>query len=194
MQVNKYIGDEAFQKMLDHYSCPTPLDVIKMRFCGAICSPNLKLTPVDVISSFFEEAKTPRLETKAEADLFFKFFMGLWDEVFASIVANKVSLSSINSKDVAFYCQKRFDEIEMGFVEGFFGGQENLKMAGYLAQIVDSVSELALVYNKLKNTTQPSEKLFEAIRNTDKMVEQAISFIIEHSVLPRIEDLKRQVN
>jgi regulator of sigma D len=180
--------------MLDHYSCPTPLDVIKMRFCGAICSPNLKLTPVDVISSFFEEAKTPRLETKAEADLFFKFFMGLWDEVFASIVANKVSLSSINSKDVAFYCQKRFDEIEMGFVEGFFGGQENLKMAGYLAQIVDSVSELALVYNKLKNTTQPSEKLFEAIKNTDKMVEQAISFIIEHSVLPRIEDLKRQVN
>ena len=32
MQANKYIGDEAFIKMLEHYSCPTPLNVIKMRF------------------------------------------------------------------------------------------------------------------------------------------------------------------
>ena len=75
MQQNKYIGDESFIKMLEHYACPTPLGVVKMRFAGAICSPNLKLRPPDVISSFWEEGRAPRLETKAEADLFLKFFI-----------------------------------------------------------------------------------------------------------------------
>ena len=61
--------------MLAHYACEAPLDIIKMRFAGAICSPNLKLRPTDVISSFWPEGRAPRLETKNEADLFFKFFM-----------------------------------------------------------------------------------------------------------------------
>ena len=78
---NKYIGDEAFGKMLEHYKCPTPLDIVRLRFAGAVCSPNLELRPSDVISSFWPQGQAPRLETKDEADLFFKFFMGLWDEV-----------------------------------------------------------------------------------------------------------------
>lgn len=89
---NNYIGDDKFQKMLEHYKCPTPLNVVKMRFCGAICSPNLDLRPTDVISSFWPAGQEPRLETKEEADLFFKFFMGLWDDYFAKVQANRVSL------------------------------------------------------------------------------------------------------
>lgn len=73
---NQYIGDDKFTKMLEHYQCPTPLEVVKMRFAGALCSPNLELRPTDVISSFWPSGQAPRLETKSEADLFFKF---LWD-------------------------------------------------------------------------------------------------------------------
>ena len=90
---NKYLGDDKFKKFLEHYSCPTPLEIIKLRFAGSICSPNLELRPTDVISSFWEPGKSPRLETKDEADLFFKFFMGLWDEMFQQVKANKVHLS-----------------------------------------------------------------------------------------------------
>ena len=100
MQANKYIGDEAFLKMLNHYNCPTPLNVIKMRFMGAICSPNLKLRPTDVISSFWPEGRTPRLETKAEADLFFKFFMGLWDKIFDDVKAIKVKVPPLKEKSI----------------------------------------------------------------------------------------------
>ena len=71
---NKYIGDESFKKFLGHYGCPTPLPVVKMKFAGAVCSPNLDLRPADVISSFWPAGQAPRLETKNEADLFFKFF------------------------------------------------------------------------------------------------------------------------
>lgn len=194
MQQNKYIGDESFIKMLEHYACPTPLGVVKMRFAGAICSPNLKLRPTDVISSFWEEGRAPRLETKAEADLFFKFFMGLWDEIFDEVKTVQVKLPPLKDKNLASYCQTRFDEVEQGYVEGFFGGEENLKMPGFLAQIIDSLSELALAYQKLGAKGENSSAAWDAVKHTDKMVNRAIEFIIENAVLPRIEDLKRQVN
>ncbi|MDD7313554.1 MAG: hypothetical protein PUH03_04290 [bacterium] len=194
MQQNKYIGDESFIKMLEHYACPTPLGVVKMRFAGAICSPNLKLRPTDVISSFWEEGRAPRLETKAEADLFFKFFMGLWDEIFDEVKTVRVKLPPLKDKNLASYCQTRFDEVEQGYVEGFFGGEENLKMPGFLAQIIDSLSELALAYQKLGTKGENSSAAWDAVKHTDKMVNRAIEFIIENAVLPRIEDLKRQVN
>ena len=194
MQANKYIGDEAFLKMLDHYGCQMPLEVIKMRFAGAICSPNLKLRPTDVISSFWEEGRAPRLETKAEADLFFKFFMGLWDKVFDDVKTMKIKLSHLSEKDLQKYCQARFDEVEQGYVEGFFGGEENLKMPGYLAQIIDSLSEMAMLYQKISAKGETSAAAWEAVKHTDKVVERAMNFIVENSVLPRIEDLKRTVN
>ena len=194
MQANKYIGDEAFVKMLEHYSCPTPLNVIKMRFAGAICSPNLNLRPTDVISSVWEEGRAPRLETKQEADLFFKFFMGLWDEVFEDVKNNEVKLPRSKEKNMEVYCQSRFEEVEQGYVEGFFGGQENLKMPGYLAQIVDSLSEMATLYTKIAIKGETSDAAWDAVKHTDKVVERSINFIIENSVLPRIEDIKRSVN
>jgi len=194
MQANKYIGDEAFIKMLEHYGCETPLGVIKMRFAGAICSPNLKLRPTDVISSFWPEGRSPRLETKAEADLFFKFFMGLWDEMFDEIKAVKLKLPELKEKDLKTYCQIRYDEVEQGYVEGFFGGEENLKMPNYLAQIIDSLSEMALLYQKMSSKDEDSQAVWNAIKHTDKVVERSINFVIENSVLPRIEDLKRTVN
>ena len=194
MQANKYIGDEAFGKMLAHYACEAPLNVIKMRFAGAICSPNLKLRPTDVISSFWPEGRAPRLETKNEADLFFKFFMGLWDDIFEDVKAVKLKLPELKEKDLGRYCQTRYDEVEQGYVEGFFGGEENLKMPGYLAQIVDSLSEMASLYQKIAVQNKPTPAAWEAVRHTDKVVERAIAFIIENSVLPRIEDLKRQVS
>ncbi len=194
MQVNKYIGDDAFIKMLTHYSCPTPLNVIKMRFAGAICSPNMNLRPTDVISSFWEEGRTPRLDTKTEADYFFKFFMGLWDEIFDSVKKVEVKLPVSKEKNIEKYCQNRFEEIEQGYVEGFFGGQENLKIPGYLAQIVDSLSEMATLYTKIALKGETSEAAWDAVKHTDKVVERSIAFIIENSVLPRIEDIKRSVN
>lgn len=196
---NKYIGDDKFQKMLDHYGCPVPLYVIKMRFAGAICSPNLELRPTDVISSFWPKGAAPRLETKDEAELFFKFFMGLWDEVFAKVKANKIKLNKfhLNRDTFISVCDKRFEEIESGFVEGFWGGREDLKIPAYLAEIIDSLSELAGVYKTLAKKLDNGADMVEinkSLEHTDSMVERAIYFIIENSVLPRIDSLQRTVN
>ena len=193
---NEYIGDDKFKKFLEHYECPTSIEVVKFKFAGAICSPNLDLRPTDVISSFWEEHKQPRLETKKEAELFFKFFMGLWDNIFDKIRRNKLLLSKA-PKENQLWGKVRFEELEYGFLEGFWGGCDDLKIPNYVAQIVDSLSEMADAYAMLaeKSLSAKDQKpIATALLNTDKTVEKAFSFIIENSVLPRIADLERTVN
>ena len=195
---NKYIGDDKFKKFLEHYSCKMPLEVLKLRFAGAICSPNMQLRPTDVISSLWENNQEPRLETKNEADLFFKFFMGLWDEMFTAVETNKIKLPEINKEDdIATVCQKRFEQVELGFVEGFFGGQENLKIPAYIAEVVDSLSRMALLYQsvaKSAQTAQNHKNLFDAVADCDKTVTKSIAFIVENYALPHIDSLRRTVH
>lgn len=193
---NEYIGDDKFKNFLNHYECPTSIEVVKLKFAGAICSPNLNLRPTDVISSFWEQNKQPRLETKNEAELFFKFFMGLWDEIFEKVRKNKLALSK-KPKDNVLWGQLRFEELEYGFLEGFWGGCNNLKVPNYIAQITDNLSEMADAYAKLSQKALNSKEqkvISNALFNTDKAVEKALSFIIENYVLPRITDLERSVN
>ena len=168
---NEYIGDDKFKKFLEHYACPTPLSIVKMRVAGAICSPNGEIRPTDVISSLWENSQTPRLETKAEAELFFKFFMGLWDEMFRLVSQNDVVLPRIApTADLTAVCTMRYDELELGFIEGFWGGLSELKIPAYIAKIVDSLSELAEVYKTLEQKIKPEQEnkaVFDAIISCD---------------------------
>lgn len=198
---NEYIGDDKFVKMLEHYNCPTRIEVIKMKFIGAICSPNLELRPTDVITSFWEQGKSPRLETKDEADLFFKFFMGLWDDLFEKVKRNDVKLSKLKIKDKEDFiqiCDIRYIMIEFGYVEGFWGGKDSLDIPAYVAELIDSMSELAENYKilaeKAKTISKLSDNFLSNFEYTNKMVDKAISFIIENTVLPRIEEVSRTVN
>ena len=196
---NKYIGDDSFQKMLEHYNCPTPLNVVKMKFAGAICSPNLELRPADVIGSFWEQGKAPRLETKNEADLFFKYFMGLWDDVFENVKKNTIKLSKqkIDNKDhLIDACYARVMEIEFGFNEGFWGGRDDFQIPAFIAEMIDSLTELGNAYGQLSQMADDADNL-KPLKDhfiySDKMVEKAFSFIIENYVLPRVDDLQRQM-
>lgn len=197
---NAYIGDDNFVKFLEHYDCKLPLSVIKMRFVGAICSPNLELRPADVINSCWEKGHEPRLQTQKEADLFFKFFMGLWDEMFEKVRSNSVDLSKIELKKpdmTESYCIIRYNEIENGFAEGFWGGKSDLQIPAYLAQVMDSFADLAKIYANMPEKAKKTANfnaIREALVTADKMVVKTVAFIIENSVLPRIDDLRKKVN
>lgn len=171
-----------------------------MRFAGAICSPNLSLRPADIIASLWGNGQTPRLETKKEAELFFKFFMGLWDDIFEKISRNKLTLptlSKVQKADLRLWAGSRSEQLEGGYLEGFWAGREDLKLPAYLAQILDSLSEMADLYvalNKRVAGGDTSKEIEKILAHTDKTVIRAISFIVENSVLPRITSLKRQTN
>lgn len=191
---NEYIGDDKFKKFLEHYSCPTPLSVIKMRFAGAICSPNEQLRPTDVIASLWDNNITPRLETKAEAELFFKFFMGLWDEMFGLVLNNSLVLPRFAARDdLAAICREHSDMLEQGFNEGFWGGLPTLKIPAYIAEIIDSLAELSAVYVKLLAQIKPEQEnkaIFDAMVECDKAANKALHFVIEQYALPHLEELR----
>lgn len=195
---NKYIGDDKFKKFLQHYSCPASLELVKMRFIGAICSPNMDLRPTDVISSLWEDGKSPRLETKNEADLFFKFFMGLWDEMFEDIAKQRILLPRIEKNaDLISVCEQRYQIVEDGFVEGFWGGKQDAKIPAYLAEVIDNLTMLAEAYKSMVakiNLQKDNQKILSAVLSCDALVIKAIDFIVENFVLPRIENIKRTVN
>ena len=195
---NKYIGDDKFKKFLEHYNCPTPLAVVKLRFAGAICSPHSELRPTDVIASLWENNMAPRLETKNEAELFFKFFMGLWDEMFELVSANSIVLPRIEpTDDLIEVCEGRYNELELGFVEGFWGGKEDVEIPAYIAEVIDSLTQLAEVYKSLVNKVHPekdNKNVFDAVIKCDKMAAKSINMLIEHYVLPHIDSLRRTVN
>lgn len=197
---NLYIGDDKFQKFLNHYQCPTPLQVVKLKFAGAICSPNNSLRPTDVISSLFPEDNQPRLTTKAEAELFFKFFMGLWDEMFAVIQTNTLELPEITKHDkldLAALCYARAAQVEQGFVEGFWGGCSSLNIPQFVAELINSLSDMAGVYGMLAKQLEKKtndDKILEVILNTDKTVEKTFKFLIENFILPNIAKLQRTLN
>ena len=195
---NKYIGDDKFKKFLEHYNCPTPLEVVKLRFAGAVCSPNSELRPTDVIASFWQNNLAPRLETKNEAELFFKFFMGLWDEMFELVSANSIVLPRIEpADDLITVCEDRYNELELGYVEGFWGGKEDIKVPAYIAEVIDSLTQLAEVYRSLVGKISPeknNKNVFDAIIQCDKMAAKSINMLIEHYVLPHIDSLRRVVN
>lgn len=199
---NEYIGDDKFQRLLDHYQCPTSLEIVKLKFAGAICSPNSHLRPTDVISSLFFEDKQPRLTTKAEAELFFKFFMGLWDEMFLIIRANTLKLPVYKGKtdkkeDLILFCHNRAKQLEFGFIEGFWGGCETLNIPAFAAELISSLSDMADVYETLAHKLEENDTpqaILSVIQNTDSTVEKTIHFLIEHQVLPHISKLERTVN
>ena len=66
-----------------------------------------------------------------------------------------------------------------------------------MAEVIDSLTDLASIYKSLAKkieSSDVSDEIFQALVNTDRMVEKAISFIVENSVLPRIESINRVVN
>lgn len=201
MQIeNTYIGDEKFKRFLEHYNCPTDIEEVKLKFAGAICSPNSELRPTDVISSFFNDNQQPRLETKSEAELFFKFFMGLWDEMFIQVKIDKLKLPAAkkgNKEHLVKLCEDRSRQIEMGFVEGFWGGLDTLNIPNFAAELINSLSDMAEAYyllaQKLANSDDNAD-IHSIIINMDEKVNETFSFIINYFVLPRIADIQRTVN
>ena len=118
--------------------------------------------------------------------------------MFLAVKNNNIKLSHISlNDDLAAVCRERFEAVESGFVEGFFGGKDNLKIPAYIAEIVDSLSQVALLYNSLAAKIEKKDNrqnVFDAIIDCDKMAVKSIGFVIENYTLPHIAQLQRKPN
>jgi hypothetical protein len=128
--------------------------------------------------------------------------MGLWDEMFLVVRTNTLKLTPYSGKKddteaLAKFCQQRTLQIELGFVEGFWGGCSQLNIPQFTAELISSLSDMAEIYDTLMTRLAHRENpkdILAVIQNTDKTVEKTLHFIIEHFVLPHINQLERIVN
>lgn len=193
-KASKYLGDAAVAKCLERYGSHTPFDLAFMRFMGAQASPNPDLVPVMVIASFWPDDKFPQFQTQEEANLFFSHFMGLWRRVEQRVADDKSLLrAKLNYKDADAFrlsLQARIDELEFGFIEGFWGGADDLPMASATAALIDGIGDHVQAYAGVLAESQAWQDLPEALVpalrqeliERDHVVEDAIKalFLIKH--------------
>ena len=91
----------------------------------------------------------------------------------------------------------RAQNIEFGFVEGFWGGCSSLNIPKFAAELISSLSDLSEIYvtlaQKLEKDESPKD-ILSVVKNTDATVEKTLHFLIEHLVLPHISSLERTIN
>ncbi|MDV7339555.1 hypothetical protein RYZ26_08125 [Terasakiella sp. A23] len=189
-KLSKYIGDAGVAKFLEQYKSQTPFYVVRMRVCGALASPNKDLLPVMVVASFWEEDKFPRFVTKDEAETFFSTFMGLWRRMEKMAGAGQKVLSARGKistiEDAKELLMTRVEEIDAGFIEGFWGGQDDMKMPSATAALIDGLSDEAESYNALYQdisewsdySDNMRDALIEEIDERDTVVEDAMKALL----------------
>jgi hypothetical protein len=45
-----HVSDQHIQALLTRYQCPTPMHVLRMRFLGAIASPRMEVSPIQLVT------------------------------------------------------------------------------------------------------------------------------------------------
>ncbi len=204
MKQPKYLGNSELEKLLNKYGSVVPTHIVKMRIIGAILSPNLQLRPIEVICSFWPDGKEPRMVTSDEADKFFSCFMGLWYKISEKIKTGKVSLCKVKGfksiYDAEETIKQRIEEIEYGFLEGFWGGKKDMPMPQIVTDIIDGLSEMTSSYYTLlqrlsaldETDDDGLKKIAELSKKSDKMAEKAIAALIR--VMGEIRPKKPSVN
>jgi len=186
----KYIGDAGVAKFLEQYKSQTPFYVVRMRVFGALASPNKDLLPVMVVASFWAEDQFPKFVTKDEAETFFSTFMGLWRRMEKTAAAGQKVLSARGKlatlEEAKEVLLKRVEEIDAGFIEGFWGGQEDMKMPSATAALIDGLSDEAESYNRLLEdvsgwtdySDNMRDALVEELEERDTLVEDAMKALL----------------
>ncbi|WP_135079643.1 hypothetical protein [Terasakiella sp. SH-1] len=186
----KYIGDAGVARFLEQYKSQTPFHVVRTRVLGGLASPNKDLLPVMVVASFWPEDDFPRFVTKDEADKFFSTFMGLWRRMEKMADAEGALLSArgklADLEEAKETLLRRLEEIEAGFIEGFWGGQDDMKMPSATAALIDGLSDEANAYSgllqDLENWTDYTPAMREALQDEiverDQVVEDAIKALL----------------
>ncbi len=186
----KYIGDAGVAKFLEQYKSDTPFHIVRLRVLGALASPNTDLLPVMVIASFWPEDAFPKFVTKDEADIFFSTFMGLWRRMEKMADASQNLLSARGKlgdlEDAKNTLFTRVEEVDAGFIEGFWGGLDDIKMPSATAALIDGLGSEAEAYHALLEDVSQWEDYTPAMRDAlvaevderDAVVEDAVKALL----------------
>jgi hypothetical protein len=126
------VTDQQVQALLTRYACPTPLHVLRMRFLGAIASPQLDVSPIRVVEQAWG-GELPEFATQEDAEeLIQALVAGLWNRLSQHQNSrNPFRLPRTEVKPtrqaLMALAQMRSQELA-GFVDGLFGPEEEMDL------------------------------------------------------------------
>ena len=174
-----HVSDQQIQALLTRYQCPTPMHVLRMRFLGAIASPRMEVSPIQLVTQAWG-GELPEFASEADAEELFQALLGGWwnrlSEFQNSRSPFRLPRSEVKPKRQALLelAQTRSQELA-GFVDGLFGSDEEMDMP---EKAHEALNVLARIHSMFASTVAlleieatPTEhrELIDLLRNFQKM-------------------------
>jgi hypothetical protein len=188
--------DQQVQALLTRYACPTPLHVLRMRFLGAIASPQLDVSPIRVVEQAWG-GELPVFAAQEDAEeLIQSLIAGLWNRLSQHQNSrNPFRLPRTEVKPtrqaLLALAQMRSQELA-GFVDGLFGAEEEMDLPEKAHEAVNVLAEVQSMFAGalplLADETKPATKraLTDLLRNFQK-----ITIAADESINQVIQSCKR---
>ena len=197
------VTDQQIQALLTRFGCPTPMHVLRMRFLGAIASPRMEVSPIQLVTKAWG-GELPEFASEDEAEELFQALLGGWwnrlSEYQNSRSPFRLPRSEVKPTRHALLdlAQTRSQELT-GFVDGLFGDDEEMDMPEKAHEALTTLAEihsmfagaLALLGNE--SVPAPASELTALLRNFQKMTitaDEEINRIIQSCKRARAQHIE----
>ena len=198
-----HVSDQQIQALLTRYQCPTPMHVLRMRFLGAMASPRMQVSPLQLITQAWG-GKLPEFASEADAEeLLQALLRGWWNRLSEHQNARspfRLPRTEVKPKRQALLelAQTRSQELA-DFVDGLFGDDEEMDMPEKAHEALTTLAEihsmfagaLALLGNE--SVPAPASELTALLRNFQKMTitaDEEINRIIQSCKRARAQHIE----
>jgi hypothetical protein len=186
------LSDPQIQTLLTRHQCPTPMHVLRMRLLGAIASPRLDVSPIQVVTQAWG-GELPEFASQAEAEELFQALLSTWWNRLAEHqnARNPFRLPRAEVKPtrqaLLALAQVRSQELA-GFVDGLFGGDVEMDMPEKAHEALTTPAEMYAMFMGAaallddESMPAPARELTELLRNFQKLAiaaDEAINRIIQ---------------
>ena len=186
------LSDPQIQTLLTRHQCPTPMHVLRMRLLGAIASPRLDVSPIQVVTQAWG-GELPEFASQAEAEELFQALLSTWWNRLAEHqnARNPFRLPREEVKPtrqaLLALAQVRAQELA-GFVDGLFGGEVEMDMPEKAHETLTALAEIHAMFKGTaallsdESVSAPARELTELLRTFQKLTitaDEAINRIIQ---------------
>ena len=187
------------RRLLKKYKSEFELHQVRAQFMGAIASPIEHVNPMKELKRLWKGGELPPMKNMAAAnELIEVFAMGLWNKLTAYSDPEHTfpltEFSGVTSDaEMRNFAQIKREEIE-SFVDGFFQGQETIKLppevGDSLDVLEDLVSLLAGFVSLPKKVSTPLEEITYQLEKLFKLRDIAQTEI--NTIIVNSQNMRRQ--
>lgn len=197
------VSDQKIQALLTHYQCPTPMHVLRMRFLGAMASPRMQVSPLQLITQAWG-GKLPEFASEADAEeLLQALLRGWWNRLSEHQNARspfRLPRAEVKPKRQALLmlAQTRSQELA-GFVDGLFGDDEEMDMPEKAQEALTVLARIHSMFAgsvallEIEATPAEHRELIDLLRNFQKLTitaDEEINRIIQSCKRARAQHLE----